>query len=132
MATKQKRGPGFKYASNLPGSLLKEPRQNRDPKEDPDPPAVAPTPAAALTAAAAVKRKAEREVISKRSDEEPPKKRPPLLSLDSVPRARVDDNPLRKKRKLFDTNDEPVIVKKKVRLVYPYLPANKKIKVAFT
>uniref|UniRef100_A0A3B5AH14 Lysine-specific demethylase 2B n=1 Tax=Stegastes partitus TaxID=144197 RepID=A0A3B5AH14_9TELE len=93
---KQKRGPGFKYASNLPGSLLKEPRLNRDLKEEPDP-------------------KVEREVISKRNDEEPPKKRPPLLSLDGIPRPRLEDNPLRKKRKLFDTNDEPVIMKKKVR-----------------
>uniref|UniRef100_A0AAQ5XJC0 Lysine-specific demethylase 2B n=1 Tax=Amphiprion ocellaris TaxID=80972 RepID=A0AAQ5XJC0_AMPOC len=99
---KQKRGPGFKYASNLPGSLLKEPRLNRDPKEELDPPM----------------RKAEREVISKRNDEEPPKKRPPLLSLDGIPRPRLEDNPLRKKRKLFDTNDEPVIMKKKVRPLF--------------
>uniref|UniRef100_A0A4W6CMG3 Lysine-specific demethylase 2B n=1 Tax=Lates calcarifer TaxID=8187 RepID=A0A4W6CMG3_LATCA len=96
---KQKRGPGFKYASNLPGSLLKEPRLNRDLKEEPDPPM----------------RKAEREEIPKRKDEEPLKKRPPLLSLDGMPRPRLEDNPLRKKRKLFDTNDEPVVVKKKVR-----------------
>uniref|UniRef100_A0A7N8XB08 Lysine-specific demethylase 2B n=1 Tax=Mastacembelus armatus TaxID=205130 RepID=A0A7N8XB08_9TELE len=88
---KQKRGPGFKYASNLPGSLLKEPRLNRDSKDE----------------------KAERDEIPKRKDEEPPKKRPPLLSLDGTPRPRLEDNPLRKKRKLFDTNDEPVIVKKK-------------------
>uniref|UniRef100_A0A668AL03 Lysine demethylase 2B n=1 Tax=Myripristis murdjan TaxID=586833 RepID=A0A668AL03_9TELE len=97
---KQKRGPGFKYASNLPGSLLKEPRLNRDIKEEPDPP---------------MKRKTEREEIPKRKDEEPPKKRPPLLSLDGTPRPRLEDNPLRKKRKLFDTNDEPVVVKKKAR-----------------
>uniref|UniRef100_A0A3B4FUF8 Lysine (K)-specific demethylase 2Bb n=1 Tax=Pundamilia nyererei TaxID=303518 RepID=A0A3B4FUF8_9CICH len=90
---KQKRGPGFKYASNLPGSLLKEPRLNRDSKEEPDLPMVAPTPI------------------------EPPKKRPPLLSLDGMPRPRLEDNPLRKKRKLFDTNDEPSFVKKKVRLM---------------
>uniref|UniRef100_A0A3Q3LSE7 Lysine-specific demethylase 2B n=1 Tax=Mastacembelus armatus TaxID=205130 RepID=A0A3Q3LSE7_9TELE len=82
---KQKRGPGFKYASNLPGSLLKEPRLNRDSKDE----------------------KAERDEIPKRKDEEPPKKRPPLLSLDGTPRPRLEDNPLRKKRKLFDTNDEP-------------------------
>lgn len=69
----------------------------------------------ALTTTSAVKRKAEQEIISKRNDEEPPKKRPPLLSLDAVSRPRLEDNPLRKKRKLFDTNDEPVIVKKKVR-----------------
>uniref|UniRef100_A0A087YPD6 Lysine-specific demethylase 2B n=1 Tax=Poecilia formosa TaxID=48698 RepID=A0A087YPD6_POEFO len=100
-ATKQKRGPGFKYASNLPGSLLKEPRLNRDSKE--------------LTTSSAVKRKAEREVALKKNDEEPPKKRPPLLALDSLPRTRLEDNPLRKKRKLFDTNDEPIMLKKKVR-----------------
>uniref|UniRef100_A0A7N6F9H9 Lysine-specific demethylase 2B n=1 Tax=Anabas testudineus TaxID=64144 RepID=A0A7N6F9H9_ANATE len=99
---KQKRGPGFKYASNLPGSLLKEPRLNRDSKEEAEPPIMA-------------ARKAEREEIPKRKDEEPPKKRSPLLSLDGTPRPRLEDNPLRKKRKLFDTNDEPVIVKKKVR-----------------
>lgn len=68
----------------------------------------------ALTTTSAVKRKAEREEIPKRKEEEPPKKRPPLLSLDGTPRPRLEDNPLRKKRKLFDTNDEPVIVKKKV------------------
>ncbi|XP_035464317.1 lysine-specific demethylase 2B isoform X2 [Scophthalmus maximus] len=113
-ASKQKRGPGFKYASNLPGSLLKEPRLNRDTKEDPDPPMVATaTVVTALTTTSAVKRKAEREEIPKRKDEEPPKKRPPLLSLDATPRPRLEDNPLRKKRKLFDTNDEPVVVKKK-------------------
>lgn len=115
LASKQKRGPGFKYASNLPGSLLKEPRLNRDAKEEPDPPMVATATVTALTSTSAVKRKAEREEISKRKDEEPPKKRPPLLSLDGSPRPRLEDNPLRKKRKLFDTNDEPIIVKKKVR-----------------
>lgn len=115
LASKQKRGPGFKYASNLPGSLLKEPRLNRDSKDDPDPPIVATATVAALTNTSAVKRKAEREEVPKRKDEEPPKKRPPLLSLDGTPRPRLEDNPLRKKRKLFDTNDEPIIVKKKVR-----------------
>lgn len=69
----------------------------------------------ALTTTSAVKRKAEREECPKRKEEEPPKKRPPLLSLDGMPRPRLEDNPLRKKRKLFDTNDEPVIVKKKVK-----------------
>ncbi|XP_069580527.1 lysine (K)-specific demethylase 2Bb isoform X1 [Brachyistius frenatus] len=113
---KQKRGPGFKYASNLPGSLLKEPRLNRDSKEEADPPAVAPTAVSALNPSAAVKRKAERDVNSKRNDEEPPKKRPSLLSLDGGSRPRLEDNPLRKKRKLFDTNDEPVILKKKKKL----------------
>ncbi|XP_006788906.1 lysine-specific demethylase 2B isoform X3 [Neolamprologus brichardi] len=116
---KQKRGPGFKYASNLPGSLLKEPRLNRDSKEEPDLPMVAPTPIAALTTTSAVKRKVERDVIAKKNDEEPPKKRPPLLSLDGMPRPRLEDNPLRKKRKLFDTNDEPSFVKKKKKLSKP-------------
>lgn len=115
LASKQKRGPGFKYASNLPGSLLKEPRLNRDSKEEPDPPMVATATVTALTPTSAVKRKAERDECPKRKEEEPPKKRPPLLSLDGMPRVRLEDNPLRKKRKLFDTNDEPVIVKKKVR-----------------
>lgn len=117
LASKQKRGPGFKYASNLPGSLLKEPRLNRDSKEEPDPPLLATPLVPVLTATSAVKRKAEREVIPKRNDEEPLKKRPPLLSLDALPRPRLEDNPLRKKRKLFETNDEPVIVKKKVRVL---------------
>nr|XP_043868142.1 lysine-specific demethylase 2B isoform X1 [Solea senegalensis] len=112
-ASKQKRGPGFKYASNLPGSLLKEPRLNRESREEPDLPMVATATVTALTTTPAVKRKAEREEIPKRKEEEPPKKRPPLLSLDGTPRPRHEDNPLRKKRKLFDTNDEPVVKKKK-------------------
>uniref|UniRef100_A0A3Q2YG55 Lysine demethylase 2B n=1 Tax=Hippocampus comes TaxID=109280 RepID=A0A3Q2YG55_HIPCM len=86
---KQKRGPGFKYASNLPGSLLKDARPIRDAKEE----------------------KAER-------DEELPKKRPPLISLDGLPRPRLEENPLRKKRKLFDTQDEPDDVKRKVRVLF--------------
>uniref|UniRef100_A0A3Q3WH55 Uncharacterized protein n=1 Tax=Mola mola TaxID=94237 RepID=A0A3Q3WH55_MOLML len=113
---KQKRGPGFKYASNLPGSLLKEPRLSRDLKEEPDPPMVATATVTALTATSAVKRKAERDECPKRKEEEPPKKRSPLLSLDGTPRPRLEDNPLRKKRKLFDTNEEPVMVKKKKKL----------------
>uniref|UniRef100_A0A673AX58 Lysine-specific demethylase 2B n=1 Tax=Sphaeramia orbicularis TaxID=375764 RepID=A0A673AX58_9TELE len=103
---KQKRGPGFKYASNLPGSLLKETRINRETKEEPDAP-----------------RKAEREEMSKRKDEEPVKKRPPLLALEGVPRPRLEENPLRKKRKLFDTNEEPD-VKKKVR-PFSFFKSNK-------
>ncbi|XP_076020073.1 lysine (K)-specific demethylase 2Bb isoform X2 [Genypterus blacodes] len=119
---KQKRGPGFKYASNLPGSLLKEPRLNRDPKEEPElsmvtpppPPPPPPTPVHTLTNISTLKRKAEREEAPKRRDEEPPKKRLPLLSLDGgAARPRLEENPLRKKRKLFDTNEEPVLVKKK-------------------
>ncbi|XP_061590194.1 lysine (K)-specific demethylase 2Bb [Cololabis saira] len=124
---KQKRGPGFKYASNLPGSLLKEPRLNRDPKEVPDPATVATTDNTDVTTTSAVKRKAEQEVISKKSDEEPPKKRPPPLSPDSTSRPRLEDNPLRKKRKLFDTNDEPVIVKKRKKPLKPDDPFSLKL-----
>lgn len=111
---KQKRGPGFKYASNLPGSLLKEPRLNRDTREEPEAPMAAPATVAALNTTCAVKRKAERDDCPKRKEEEPPKKRPSLPSLDAGPRPRLEDNPLRKKRNLFDTNEEP-IMKKKVR-----------------
>uniref|UniRef100_A0A4W5N7V8 Lysine-specific demethylase 2B n=1 Tax=Hucho hucho TaxID=62062 RepID=A0A4W5N7V8_9TELE len=112
----QKRGPGFKYASNLPGSLLKDSRLNRDVKEESDPPSVPTSPTA-------VKRKAERDDTPKRKAEEYPplKKRSPMLSLGGLPhpRPRPEDNPLRKKRKLFDIKDEdePPVVKKKV--IYP-------------
>uniref|UniRef100_A0A8C7TPP5 Lysine-specific demethylase 2B n=1 Tax=Oncorhynchus mykiss TaxID=8022 RepID=A0A8C7TPP5_ONCMY len=99
---KQKRGPGFKYASNLPGSLLKDSRLNRDVKEESDLPG-----------------KAERDDTPKRKAEEYPplKKRSPMLL--PHPRPRPEDNPLRKKRKLFDIKDEdePPVVKKKV--IYP-------------
>uniref|UniRef100_A0A8C7SCP3 Lysine-specific demethylase 2B n=1 Tax=Oncorhynchus mykiss TaxID=8022 RepID=A0A8C7SCP3_ONCMY len=83
---KQKRGPGFKYASNLPGSLLKDSRLNRDIKEE----------------------KAERDDTPKtKAEESPPlKKRSPMLSLGGLPRPRPEDNPLRKKRMLFDIKDE--------------------------
>ncbi|XP_055009402.1 lysine-specific demethylase 2B isoform X2 [Boleophthalmus pectinirostris] len=115
-ASKQKRGPGFKYASNLPGSLLKEPRLTRDQKEESDSPMMPTASVTTMTTAPVLKRKAEREDVPKRKDEEPPKKRPPLLSLESTTRPRPEDNPLRKKRKLFDTNDEPVLLKKKKKL----------------
>ncbi|XP_066545217.1 lysine (K)-specific demethylase 2Bb isoform X2 [Amia ocellicauda] len=92
---KQKRGPGFKYASNLPGSLLKEQRVNRDSKEDGDPPGPA-------------KRKVERDENPKRKPEEPPvKKRVPALPSDTLPRPKPEDTPLRRKRKLFDNGTEP-------------------------
>uniref|UniRef100_A0A674C7G5 Lysine-specific demethylase 2B n=2 Tax=Salmo trutta TaxID=8032 RepID=A0A674C7G5_SALTR len=99
----QKRGPGFKYASNLPGSLLKDSRLNRDVKEESDLPSVPTSPTV-------VKRKAERDDTPKRKAEEYPplKKRSPMLSLGGLPhpRPRPEDNPLRKKRKLFDIKDE--------------------------
>ncbi|XP_030006990.1 lysine (K)-specific demethylase 2Bb isoform X1 [Sphaeramia orbicularis] len=125
-ASKQKRGPGFKYASNLPGSLLKETRINRETKEEPDAPVAATAAVTALTPTSALKRKAEREEMSKRKDEEPVKKRPPLLALEGVPRPRLEENPLRKKRKLFDTNEEPD-VKKKKKSIKPEDPLSPKL-----
>lgn len=75
----------------------------------------APATATALNTTCAVKRKAERDDGPKRKEEEPPKKRPPLPPLEAVPRPRLEDNPLRKKRNLFDTSEEPSM-KKKVRV----------------
>ncbi|KAG5834900.1 hypothetical protein ANANG_G00266470 [Anguilla anguilla] len=113
---KQKRGPGFKYASNLPGSLLREQRLGRDIKEEPDTPPALPS--------ALPRRKAERE--------DTPKRRPPLLTPEDLPLAlplplplplpRLDDNPLRKKRKLFSTDPDPALLKKQRKLDDPPLP----------
>lgn len=121
LAAKQKRGPGFKYASNLPGSLLKEPRLFRDVKEEPEPLMVTSSTMAVATlsptaAAAAVKRKLE-EKEEEEEEEEPLKKRPLISSLDVTPRPRLDDNPLRKKRKLFETGEDFVTVRKKVGII---------------
>lgn len=102
MAYKQKRGPGFKYASNLPGSLLKEQRANRDVKDEAD---LASTAVAVVPTA---KRKAEREETPKRKPEEPPRKRPSLPLPDGLPQPRPEENPLRKKRKLFDKDPDPI------------------------
>uniref|UniRef100_A0A8C1KEG3 Lysine-specific demethylase 2B n=1 Tax=Cyprinus carpio TaxID=7962 RepID=A0A8C1KEG3_CYPCA len=83
---KQKRGPGFKYASNLPGSMLKDQRMNRDVKEEPE-------------------SNMSTESYTSTS-EDAFKKRSPKL----------EDNPLRKKRKLFkNDSDSDSNVKKKVR-----------------
>ncbi|XP_013986248.2 lysine-specific demethylase 2B isoform X5 [Salmo salar] len=116
-AVKQKRGPGFKYASNLPGSLLKDSRLNRDIKEEPDPPSLPTSPTGTTETMTTVKRKAERDDTPKtKAEESPPlKKRSPMLSLGGLPRPRPEDNPLRKKRMLFDIKDEdePPVVKKK-------------------
>ncbi|XP_073769563.1 lysine (K)-specific demethylase 2Bb isoform X2 [Danio rerio] len=96
---KQKRGPGFKYASNLPGSLLKE--QRTIIKEEPD----------MSTETAAVspitKRKTEDDDNPTCKSEDAIKKRSPKL----------EDNPLRKKRKLFekDSDSNSIIRKKKKR-----------------
>uniref|UniRef100_A0A672PB90 Lysine-specific demethylase 2B n=1 Tax=Sinocyclocheilus grahami TaxID=75366 RepID=A0A672PB90_SINGR len=73
---KQKRGPGFKYASNLPGSLLKDQRMNRDIKEEPE-------------------SNMSTESYTSTS-EDAFKKRSPKL----------EDNPLRKKRKLFEKDSD--------------------------
>lgn len=94
LAYKQKRGPGFKYASNLPGSLLKEQKLNREIKE------VVPE---------AVKRKAEcEEPPRKKSDEHP--KKPPL---DPLLRRKSEEVHLRQKRK-FEKPQEPAM-RKRVR-----------------
>ncbi|XP_036785127.1 lysine-specific demethylase 2B isoform X2 [Manis pentadactyla] len=76
---KQKRGPGFKYASNLPGSLLKEQKMNRDNKEGQEP----------------AKRRSECEEVPRRRSDEHPKKVPP----DGILRRKSDDVHLRRKRK---------------------------------
>nr|XP_020658414.1 lysine-specific demethylase 2B isoform X1 [Pogona vitticeps] len=91
-AYKQKRGPGFKYASNLPGSLLKEQKINRENKE------VAPDPA---------KRKVEcEEPPRKKTDERPPK--PPI---DPLLRRKSEEAHLRRKRK-FEKPQEPALRKR--------------------
>ncbi|XP_044541348.1 lysine-specific demethylase 2B-like [Gracilinanus agilis] len=76
---KQKRGPGFKYASNLPGSLLKEQKMNRDNKEGPD----------------SVKRRGECEEAGRRKSDEHTKKAP----ADTILRRKSDEVHLRRKRK---------------------------------
>lgn len=86
MAYKQKRGPGFKYASNLPGSLLKEQKMNRDNKEGQEP----------------AKRRSECEEAPRRRLDEHPKKVPP----DGILRRKSDDVHLRRKRK-YEKPQEP-------------------------
>uniref|UniRef100_A0A2K5EGB0 PHD-type domain-containing protein n=1 Tax=Aotus nancymaae TaxID=37293 RepID=A0A2K5EGB0_AOTNA len=75
---KQKRGPGFKCASNLPGSLLKEQKMNWDNKEGQEP-----------------AKQSECEEAPRRGSDDHPKKAPP----DGVLRRKSDDVHLRKKRK---------------------------------
>lgn len=97
---KQKRGPGFKYASNLPGSLL---REQRPLKEEAD--------------SSVVRRKPEKEETPRFRPEEALLRPPPLLSPCSLPRPRPEDK-LRKKRKLFDDDeDEDLGVRKKVCII---------------
>ncbi|KAM8816664.1 lysine-specific demethylase 2B isoform 5-T5 [Rhynchonycteris naso] len=86
-AYKQKRGPGFKYASNLPGSLLKEQKMNRDNKEGQE---------------SSAKRRSECEEAPRRRSDEHPKKVPP----DGILRRKSDDLHLRRKRK-YEKPQEP-------------------------
>lgn len=98
MAYKQKRGPGFKYASNLPGSLLKEQKMNRDNKEGQEP----------------VKRRSECEEAPRRRSDEHPKKVPP----DGILRRKSDDVHLRRKRKY--EKPQELSVRKRVRMGRPW------------
>uniref|UniRef100_A0A8C3PHJ7 [histone H3]-dimethyl-L-lysine(36) demethylase n=1 Tax=Calidris pygmaea TaxID=425635 RepID=A0A8C3PHJ7_9CHAR len=91
-AYKQKRGPGFKYASNLPGSLLKEQKMNRDNKEVTD----------------AAKRKGDCEETPRRKSEEHSKKTP----VDSILRRKSDEVHLWRKRK-FEKPQEPTMRKRR-------------------
>ena len=91
MAYKQKRGPGFKYASNLPGSLLKEQKMNRDNKEVTD----------------AAKRKGDCEESPRRKSEEHSKK----AQVDSILRRKSDEVHLWRKRK-FEKSQEPTMRKR--------------------
>lgn len=103
MATKQKRGPGFKYASNLPGSLLKEQRMIRDIKEEPD--SNMSTESYTSTVSPVMKKKTEREDNPTCKSEDAFKKRSP----------KMEDNPLRRKRKLFEKDsDSDCNIRKKV------------------
>ncbi|XP_066500638.1 lysine (K)-specific demethylase 2Ba isoform X3 [Hoplias malabaricus] len=106
-ACKQKRGPGFKYASNLPGSLLREQKASRDPRDDPD-----------------VRRKSEREETPKlSSDDLLPRLPPPVLTPRDIHRPRPEmPNFLRKKKKLFDDDEEEEDASAKKKLKKPWRP----------
>ena len=98
---KQKRGPGFKYASNLPGSLLKEQKMNRDNKEGQEP----------------AKRRSECEEAPRRRSDEHPKKVP----ADSILRRKSDDVHLRRKRKY--EKPQELSGRKRVRTGKPWAAA---------
>ncbi|KAM9857945.1 lysine (K)-specific demethylase 2Ba isoform 1-T1 [Aulostomus maculatus] len=102
---KQKRGPGFKYASNLPGSLL---REQKPVKEEGD-------------ISAAAKRRSDKEETPRyRGAEESLPRQPPLLSPSMIPRPRPEDK-LRKKRKLFeDEEDDDLFARKKEKSDDPH------------
>nr|XP_040050819.1 lysine (K)-specific demethylase 2Ba isoform X2 [Gasterosteus aculeatus aculeatus] len=102
---KQKRGPGFKYASNLPGSLLREQKPVKEEVGD---------------VSSATKRRPDREETPRFRPEEPLHRLPPLLSPSNLPRPRPEDK-LRKKRKLFDDDEEEDLgVRKKEKSDDPY------------
>ncbi|KAL6456200.1 hypothetical protein MHYP_G00347420 [Metynnis hypsauchen] len=106
---KQKRGPGFKYASNLPGSLLREQKATRDPRDEVDP--------------AAARRKSERDETPRLNAEDLPTRLPPQLTPRELPRPRPDiPNFLRKKKKLFDDDEEEEDASAKKKLKKPWKP----------
>ncbi|XP_028312771.1 lysine (K)-specific demethylase 2Ba isoform X3 [Gouania willdenowi] len=93
-ALKQKRGPGFKYASNLPGSLLREQKPGKDEGDT----------------SSAAKKRPERDETPRFKLED---RHPPVLSPSSLLRARPEDK-LRKKRKLFDDEEEELSMRRKI------------------
>ncbi|KAF7694804.1 lysine (K)-specific demethylase 2Ba isoform X2 [Silurus meridionalis] len=98
---KQKRGPGFKYASNLPGSLLREQKSTRDGKDEGE------------------RRRSERDDTPRMPCEDMPM----LLMPRDMPRPRPDiPNFLRKKKKLFDDDDEEEDASAKKKLKKPWKP----------
>ncbi|KAK0152098.1 Lysine-specific demethylase 2B [Merluccius polli] len=106
---KQKRGPGFKYASNLPGSLL---REQRPQKEEGD----------VLVTQASKKRPDREETPRYRTEEALHHRQPPMLSPSCLSRPRPEDK-LRKKRKLFEDDEyEDLGIKKKERSDEPLFP----------
>ncbi|KAJ0067587.1 hypothetical protein NL108_008626, partial [Boleophthalmus pectinirostris] len=90
---KQKRGPGFKYASNLPGSLLREQKPGREEAD-----------------CSSGKRRPERDETPRY---EPVQRQPPLLTPSSLGRPRPEDK-LRKKRRLFEDDEDDMSVRKRV------------------
>lgn len=69
-------------------------------------------------ASSAAKRRPDREETPRYRPEESLHRQPPLLSPNSLPRPRPEDK-LRKKRKLFDDDEEEDLsVRKKVCIIY--------------
>ncbi|XP_059911035.1 lysine (K)-specific demethylase 2Ba isoform X2 [Gadus macrocephalus] len=107
---KQKRGPGFKYASNLPGSLLREQRPQKEEGGE------------VLVAQAPKKRPDREETPRYRPEEVLHHRQPPMLSPSGLSRPRFEEK-LRKKRKLFDEDEyEDLGVNKKERSDEPFFP----------